>query len=233
LIVVLLGPPLLAAEPPAPAVSITLGPRQAQVAPQRRGFTHTGGGNIDVAQPAGDTIVVTMTGVAVAGAHPCKDSVATLSFDLMQSFDVSIDKPGVKKIKLTLEGRVLGLLRSHAHGGGTAEISLPGHAAVLSGTSEVVSLGLPARAVGGGENLSVNDREGPVTASIVAGSYALHEIFGITATHSHSLKLCKAASAEFAPDPALDPLWISYWEPFHGAIKKDLGFQLILKVAPE
>jgi hypothetical protein len=45
--------------------------------------------------------------------------------------------------------------------------------------------------------------------------------------------LGKSASAEFAPDPALDPLWISYWEPFHGAGKKDFGFQVILKVAGE
>ena len=45
--------------------------------------------------------------------------------------------------------------------------------------------------------------------------------------------ICKAASAEFAPDPALDPLWISYWEPFHGAIKKDFGFQVTVRVVPE
>src|SRR5215472_9188357 len=48
-----------------------------------------------------------------------------------------------------------------------------------------------------------------------------------------SLKPCKAASAEFAPEQALDPLWISYWEPFHGAAKKDFGFQITIKVAPE
>jgi hypothetical protein len=44
---------------------------------------------------------------------------------------------------------------------------------------------------------------------------------------------CKAASAEFAPEPALDPLWISYWEPFHGAQKKDFGFQVTIKVSAE
>jgi len=43
----------------------------------------------------------------------------------------------------------------------------------------------------------------------------------------------KGPSAEFAPDPAIDPLWLSYKEPFHGAIKKDFGFQIILKVAEE
>jgi hypothetical protein len=68
---------------------------------------------------------------------------------------------------------------------------------------------------------------------VVAGKYTLHQLFGITAAHSRSLLPCKAASAEFAPDPALDPLWISYWEPFHGANKKDFGFQITLKVAPE
>jgi hypothetical protein len=28
-------------------------------------------------------------------------------------------------------------------------------------------------------------------------------------------------------------LWISYWEPFHGAAKKDLGLQITIKVAPD
>ena len=41
---------------PSPAVTITLGPRHGHVTPQRVGFTHTGGGNIDVAQPAPDTV---------------------------------------------------------------------------------------------------------------------------------------------------------------------------------
>ncbi len=107
--------------PPTPGtpITITLGPRQARATPQRVGFTHTGGGNIDVAQPAVDTVVVTFTGVAVAGAHPCKDSAASLNFDLSQCFDLAFDeKVTFKQAKLTLEGRVIGLLRSHNRGGG-------------------------------------------------------------------------------------------------------------------
>jgi hypothetical protein len=50
---------------------------------------------------------------------------------------------------------------------------------------------------------------------------------------SRSLMPCQAASAEVAPDPALDPLWICYWESFHGAAKKDFGFQVTLKVAAD
>jgi len=68
---------------------------------------------------------------------------------------------------------------------------------------------------------------------VTAGRYTLRGQLGIQATHPRKLLPCKTASAEFAPDPALDPLWISAFEPFHGAIKKDFGFQITLKVAPE
>src|SRR5262245_25917472 len=103
--------------PAAPPVTITLGSRHGHVTPIRQGFTHTGGGNIDVAQPAPDTVVVTMTGAAVAGAHPCKDSVATLEFNLEQELEIAFEKPEIKRAKLTIDARVIGLLRSHAKGG--------------------------------------------------------------------------------------------------------------------
>jgi hypothetical protein len=224
------GASALAAD--APSVTINLGNRQAAATPIREGFTHTGGGNIDVAQPTPDALVVTMTGVAVAGAHPCKDSVATLNFDLAQEFEIAFEKPEVKKAKLTMEARLIGLLRSHSKGGGSAEVCTP-HIMIVSGEADIVALEFSGRAVAGGENLSINDRRGPEVFSVVAGKYTLHQLFGITAAHSKNLLPCKAASAEFAPDPALDPLWISYWEPFHGANKKDFGFQVTIKVSPE
>jgi hypothetical protein len=216
--------------PAGPAVTITLGSRQGRVIPTRQGFTHTGGGNIDVAQPTPDTVVVTMTGVAVAGAHPCKDSLAALHFELTQEFDINFEKPEVKKAKLTLEGRVIGLLRSHPNAGSAQEG--PGLASVSFGPVVVVSLALPPHAVAGGENLSINDRESQIPVPVTADKFILHQVFEVSAGHPHSLKPCKAASAEFAPEQALDPLWISYWEPFHGAAKKDFGFQITLKVAP-
>jgi hypothetical protein len=225
---------LWAAQPaaqPAPQATITLGDGQASAVPLRQGFTHTGGGNMDVAQPAPDTVVVTMTGVAVAGPHPFKDSLASLTFQLDQCFEIALDNPKIKRVKLTLEGRVIGLLRSH-EGGGTAQQG-PAHAAVVGGGVDIVGLDLPSQCARGGDNLSVNDRRGPVACALGAGDYHLHQLFAVTASHPRSARLCKAASAEFAPDPALDPLWISYWEPFHGAAKKDFGFQVTLKVTPE
>src|SRR5437764_14968442 len=64
---------------PAPPVSITLGPREASVTPQRVRFTHTGGRNIDVAQPSPDTLLVTMTGLAAAVPHACQGSRRTVT----------------------------------------------------------------------------------------------------------------------------------------------------------
>jgi hypothetical protein len=224
--------PLRAQAAASPTVTIQLGSRQAQVIPTRQGFTHTGGGNIDVAQPAPDTVVITMTGVAVAGGHPCKASFARMQFDLLQCFEVRFADPKLKQAKLTLEGRVIGLLRTHKKGDGTAAEG-PGKAAVNAGSVELLTLCLPDHSVGGGDSLSINDHEGPVAVPILTGKYTLHQTFDVSAEHPHAILPCKAASSEFAPDPALDPLWISYWEPFHGAIKKDFGFQITLKVAAE
>jgi hypothetical protein len=219
--------PAPAAPPP---VTITLGKRVGRVVPYRQGLCHTGGGNIDVAQPAPDTVVVTMTGVAVATGSPCGAGVAAMDFDLQQAFEVSLEK-GVKAAKLTLECRVIGLLRTH-NGGGTAEVS-HGCAQVCGDTAVFANVCLPDHGAACAENLSVNDREGPVAVPVAAGKYTLHPVFHLQAAHPRCFLPCKAASAEFAPDPALDPLWISYWEPFHGASKKDFGFQVILKVAQD
>ena len=92
------------AKPAAP--TIALADRHGHVTPVRQGFNHTGGGNIDVAQPAPDSVLVTMSGVATAGAHPCKDSVASMTFELTQCFEVTGDRKG--PMKIVLEARAPG-----------------------------------------------------------------------------------------------------------------------------
>ena len=104
--------PAAPAPGPPPLASINLGLRHGHAVPSRCGHSHTGAGNIDVAQPSPDTVLVTMTGVAAAGANPCKESLATLSFDLCQDFEIRFDSPQLKKAKLVIEARVIGLLRS-------------------------------------------------------------------------------------------------------------------------
>src|SRR5579884_781695 len=197
------------AAPGPPPPTITLYDRHAQVTPTRMGFEHTGGGNIDVAQPSPDVVVITMTGVAVAGPHPCKDSVAAQDFELEQCFEVGVDKPAERKLKLTVETRVIGLLRSHHKGSGTAQESAA-CATLLCGPEALATLCAPPHSVAGGENLSVNDHCGPVAVPVGPGRFTLHETFHISVTQARAL--CgKTSSAEFAPDPALDPLWISYF----------------------
>src|ERR1051326_6213068 len=79
---------LLPAQPPAsPRVGIVLKDRHGHATPERIGTTHTGAGNTDVAgKPGDDTVVITLTGVAVAGPRPAKASSAAMSFDLNQAF---------------------------------------------------------------------------------------------------------------------------------------------------
>jgi hypothetical protein len=212
---------------PAPDVSLVAGKREGKVTPCRVRCTHTGGGNIDVQQPSPDTLVVTMTGAAVAYGSPAGAASATLDFALTQAFEVSFDKPGVKAAKLAIEARVIGFLRSHKLG--SAEQS--GSVAVTGVGSPGLSVAVPSHSVSGGECLSVNDKEGPAALAVAAGQYTLTQTFKVAAAMPKALLPCKAPSAEFAPDPGLDPLWISAKEPFHGAAKKDLGFQVTLKVA--
>jgi hypothetical protein len=214
----------------APPVSITIGPRHGHVTPIRQGCTHTGGGNIDVAQPTPDTIVITMSGAAIAyGA--LHNASAGMNFDLEQCLEINFDNPKLKKAKLTLEGRVIGLLRSHCKSDSAGYDQAC--ASVVAGPASVLHLCVPPHSVAGGESLSVNDHDGPVSVPIAAGKYTLRQTFSIGAQAHGYIVPIKGPSAEFAPDPALDPLWLPYKEPFHGAAKKDFGFQMIIKVAED
>jgi hypothetical protein len=208
------------AGPAPPPVSITLHERHGHVTPTKGKCAHTGGGLIDVASPAPDTVIVTMSGAVVANAE--------MKFDLDQCFEVSFDDPKVKKAKLTVEGRVIGLLRGEKKG--CAEY-VDACAHVSAGPAHLLSACVPPHSACACESLAVNDHEGPKAVPVVPAKYTLHQTFAISA-HTDSF-LCKRPSAEFAPDPALDPLWINYWEPFHGVKKDTFGFQVILKVAPD
>jgi hypothetical protein len=216
--------------PSAPPASFLLGPRHGHVTPQRRGCTHTGGGNIDVTQPAPDTVVITMTGAAVAYGSIC-DAYASQNCDLEQEFEVSFDNPKLRKAKLTMEGRVIGLLRTHGRNDSAGYDNAS--AGVVAGPTTLVGVTVPPHSVAGGQNLSVNDHDGPYNVPIGPGKYCLRQTFVVSAQARACILPCKGPSAEFAPDPALDPLWISYREPFHGAIKKDFGFQVTIKVAED
>jgi hypothetical protein len=205
---------------PPPPVSITLYERHGHVTPCKGKCTHTGGGLIEVTSPAADTVIVTMSGAVVANAD--------MRFDFDQCFEVNFDDPKVKRAKMTLEGRVVGLLRGGKKG--CADYS-DASAHLAACDAPLVSVSVPPHSACGCDSLAVNDHDGPKAVPVVPGKYTLKQTFCIGA-HTQSC-LCKRPSAEFAPDPALDPLWITYFDPFHGVKKDTFGFQVILKVAAE
>lgn len=212
-------------------MEIVMGPRHGHAEPMQVGFTHAGGGNVIVTQPSPDTMVVTMTGVVVAGGHPWKDSRGAVRVDLEQCFEVRFDSEKVKNPKLIVTGQVVGLLRSHPHGG-VASVALAG-VSITSDSCEVARVALPTHSVSCGQNLSINDQQSVSVDYLHPGSYWLRQSFMVTAEHARCLIPCKPASAEFAPDPALDPLWISACEPFHGATKDDFGYQVTIRVSSD
>src|SRR5262245_27361659 len=123
LLVILAWTPVVDAgdEPKAPAaeapVSIVLGPAHATATPWHQGSSRTGGGNVHVAQLSPDTLSVTVTGAAAAKPHPFTDSAAGLAHDVTQTFEVVFHSPEVKRARLVLWARCVGVLRSPDHGG--------------------------------------------------------------------------------------------------------------------
>jgi hypothetical protein len=153
-----------------------------------------------------------------------------MDFDLDQEIAIGFTDPKVKKAKLTIEAQIIGLLRGDKHGG-TASVG-NGAVVIACGEHQVLSLSIDGHAVSCDENLAINDRKGPVTTFVPAGEYRLLQSFRVSASHVRSI--CgKAAAAEFAPDPALDPTWISATDPFRGANKKEFGFRVTVRVEPE
>jgi hypothetical protein len=213
-----------------PRFAIVLKDRHGQVTPERTHSAHTGGGNIDIAQPRDDLVIITMTGVATAAPDPCRPASAALSFELDQCLTIVPGDPKLTKGRLTMDATVIGVLRGDKHGGSAAVG--PGGAAITVGPVSVLGVVFEPHAVAGCENLAINDHKGPVRVTVQPGEYHLVQTFHLNAAHARGF--CgTAATAEFAPDPALDPLWISYTDPFHGAVKKEFGFRVTLRIEPE
>jgi hypothetical protein len=213
-----------AEQPAATPPTIVLTDRSAEARPIRTGCTYVGGGTFDVQRPSPDTVVVTMIGAVVATGHP-RGSSAVMDFDLTQSFEI-VGGPAGGNCRLSLETQLVGVLR----GGRIAAAAACAGATVTAGGNVVVAAGPPERTVACGENLTVNDRAAPDDVTLGSGMYQLHAHCRFAATHPAGLR-GKAASAEFAPEPALDPIWIGGpRDPFHGVAKKDFGFRVTLRV---
>jgi hypothetical protein len=203
--------------------------RDGHVTPSHHCSALTGGGAVTVLQPAPDTLIITLTGAAAAKANPCAPSMASVEAVVEQQFEV-VFPAGFQPAHLTLEGRVLGLLRSEGPKSGCAEL-VQAAAAVLHDSETLVGLNFPPKGVNGREALAVNLADGPACVPVGPGCHSLHVSLHVTASQRRFL--CPhTSSAEFAPPPALPPTWIHFPDPFGGVDRSGLGFQVTVRVAP-
>ena len=141
-----------------------------------------------------------MSGVAVAyggpirSQQPCKPGVRSG----VQQIEVSFDKPTVKAAKLTMEGRLIGFLRSHKVG--SADVCAPPR--VWSGGTGAALQPCNAESRGRGcQSISINDKEAPpgVVRRQCHGKFNVNQSFKVSATMPKmALASCKAPSVEFA-----------------------------------
>jgi hypothetical protein len=226
---------------PRPAVEFIVAPGEASAVPFKRGVSYANGGIIDVARPDPTTIVATLTGLTATNADLIHTSIANYHFDLVQGFELRFNSPRVKGATLTLEGRVIGILRTnHEHythpwgarhcGTATTE---PAVAAIGVEHATILTLSLPERSAGCCEDLSVYNHDGPLVVPVTPGKYTLHASWGFGTTHP--CFCCRGASAEFSPQPSYCPenYWFQEFKPFNGTATKDSGFQITVKVIPE
>jgi hypothetical protein len=222
--------------PAGPAYQIVLRSRHAEVTPSHTRDSQTGGGYILVEQPEPNTIVVTMSGAAVAGSA-CHASTAGIDFNLEQDLDIIATRPGVRPPRVGMVGRLVGTLQVTDPGKcgkacGTAEQG-PAVACLALGGTGLLSVNVKPSSVVCGQESSINYRHGPVEAPAVAGPYCLTGSFHIDVTQGKSVWNRQAAVADFDPAPQLDGSWADVLKPFRAVPRKDFGFKIILRVVEE
>lgn len=223
------GRAVLAADTePATTARIVLGAHDGAAHPAVRGHGYTGGGNIDIAQPAADTLVITMTGTVAACASPLNSSEATLDFQQGVQFGVEFSPPSATG-RLIVQAKLNGLLRAK----GKCSVAGMTHATTTLGScqSEIAVLPLAARMVSCGDAVALTASHGPVVVPIGAGQFNLSQHFQVTTSAARGLK-CARSSAEFST-AALPENWSISPDPFHGANKDDLGYQVMIQVIPD
>jgi hypothetical protein len=227
-----------AADPPSgPAYRIILRSRHAEVTPTRSKDAQTGGGSIVVEEPEPNTVVVTMGGSAVVGSN-FHESAAAMDFILEQDLDVVATRKGVRPPRIGLIGRVVGTLqvtepcKCFGKPCGTAE---QGHAtsSLVAGDHALLSVNVKPSAAACGQEVSVNNRDGPVECPAMVGCYRLTGSFHLGVTQGKGVLHRQFAVADFDPAPQLDAFWADALKPFRAVPRRDFGFKVVLRVVED
>jgi hypothetical protein len=219
---------VVAADPP---YVLLLRSREAVVTPERTKDAQTGGGFIQVTQIQPNVVMALMRGAVAAGTSH-KEGSAAMQFLLNQDFEIVATRSGLRPPRLVLTGWIIGALESTLRDGGVAEHS-PACASVRSGGAPLLNTCLKPHGIGGGENLLVNDRVGPLEMVVAPGGFCLNQTFAIRATESKGHCHTGGAAAFFDPDPRLDTRWNDVLKPFRAVPPRDFGFRVILRVVED
>lgn len=214
------------AAPEQPPYVILLRSRDAVVTPERSKHAETGGGFIQVTQISPDMVLFVQRGAVAAGDDHA--GRASLQFALNQEMEIMATRGGLRPPRLVATAWLIGSLDSSLRHGGTAE-QAPAIAELASAGVPVVNLAIKPHGVGGGENLLVNERAGPVEVVITPGPYCLKQTFALNVLQERT---CHSGSvaAHFDPDPKLDAHWNEVLKPFRAVPHRDFGFRVILRV---
>jgi hypothetical protein len=228
---------IIAADAPAgPAYQIVLRSRHAEVTPTRVKEAQTGGGSIVVEQPEPNTIVIKMSGSAVAGSD-LHGSSAGIDFNLDQDLEIIATRAGARPPRVGMVGRVVGTLQVTDPGKcgktcGTAEQG-PGEACLALGGTNLLSISVKPSSVSCGQESSINLRHGPVEVVATPGCYVLTGSFHINVSQGKGVWNRQAAVADFDPAPQLDGFWADALKPFRAVPRKDFGYTIVLRVVED
>lgn len=231
----LAAPAALPAQSAEPPYKIVLRSRQAETMPHRLKDAQTGGGAIVVEQPDANTIVLTMSGAAVAGSD-CHGSAAGLAFNLDQDLEIVPTRKGLRPPRVGLVGRVVGTLvvtdPKFGKPCGTAEQGTATACLTACG-APLLSVNIKSSAVACGQELAVNHREGPFEATATAGLCRLSATWRLAVSQGKGLFNRQMAVADFDPGPDLDAAWADALKPFRALPRREFGFKVVVRVIEE
>lgn len=219
-----------------PGYQIVLRSRNSAVTPTRTKDSQTGGGSIVVEQPEPNTIVVTMAGSAVVGSD-FHGSAAAIDFTLDQELEIVPTRKGARPPRVGLVGRVVGTLQvtepckcgKTCKACGTADQG-NANASLMLGESALLSISVPTSAIACGQELAVNNRNGPVESPAAPSCYRLVGSFHIGVTQGKGIFNRQYAVADFDPAPQLDAFWADALKPFRAVPRRDFGFKIVVRV---
>jgi hypothetical protein len=152
--------------------------------------------------------------------------------------EISPTRKGVRPPLIGLVGRVVGTLQvtDPCHGClakgkpcGTAEQG-PAAASFSIGDTVLLSIAVKPSAIACGQELAINNRDGPVEGPAAPGCYRLTGSFHIGVTQGKGSFHRQFAVADFDPAPELDAFWADALKPFRAVPRREFGFKIAVRV---